>query len=120
MTLAVDMRNPAPEPTSCYATESFIRTQRIMGIWQICLGLLSIFLLPFVGAVIIFVAVPLVVSGSIFIGASLLQQAIGNSPGCQEGKAKRAIAGLCFLLPTPVTWLIGAIFWHCSNRDNQK
>jgi len=100
-----------------YAKENFIKIQRITGLALIAMSLAGAAFNPPVGGVM---GLPLFAAGSILIGASLIQQVIGEAKGCGEGRGKRILAGVCIMFATPITWIAGAILWDLSNEDNKR
>lgn len=105
--------------TPVFAKEGFIQAQRILGIALIAIGCLAAAFSPLSGGSLIAASFPLVALGSTIIGASLLQQVIGNSPGCERGQVKRIFAA-AFLILFPVGgWIPGGLLWYLSNEDNR-
>lgn len=97
--------------TPFYATENWIRAQRVTGLVLMALSAFASTIptaLPAVG--------PLFVGGSILIGASLIQQVIGKSPGCETSRTSRAIAGACIMLIPFFGWIPGLLFWPIPNN----
>lgn len=103
-----------------YAKSKFIENQRIIGIALIAIGILATAFSPLTMGSTATIAAPCIASGGLLIGASLIQQVVGNAYGCSEGKFKRAAAGICIMLGGPLGWAIGGLLWHLSNRDNNR
>jgi hypothetical protein len=107
------------DKTPFYAKDEFIKSQRIVGVALIVLGALASIFAPLTGGATAGAAIPLIVVGSIIIGASLIQQVVGETPGCEHGRVKRAVAGLFIMFTGPFGWIVGGILWHLSNEDNR-
>ncbi len=103
-----------------YAKEENIQAQRFLGLVMLVSGLFATAIAPATGGIIAAVAFPLVAGGSFTVGASLIQEVLGKAYGCSRGKTKRVFAGVCFMIPQPLGWLLGAIFWRLSNRANGR
>lgn len=101
-----------------YAKSKFIQDQRIIGVALIAIGILATLFSPLTMGSTAAIAAPCIALGGILIGASLIQQVVGNAYGCSEGKFKRVAAGICIMLGGPLGWAIGGLLWHLSNRDN--
>lgn len=101
--------------TPFYAKSDFIQNQRIIGVALLALGILGT-----VFGVSAAMGAPALAIGGILIGASLIQQVVGNAPGCSQGQMKRVAAGICIMLGGPLGWVIGGVLWHLSNRDNHR
>lgn len=95
-----------------YAKKEWIEGQRITAVALIALGASG------VGPVTWPIQVPLITAGCTLIGLSLLQQVLGQSPGCGRAKISRIAAGLLFLSATPISCLVGSLFWSFSNDAN--
>lgn len=106
-------------PPEVYAKDNFIKNQRIIGVALIALGILASLFAPATGGASAIAAVPLVATGSVLIGASLIQQVVGEADGCRHGRIKRVFAGLFIMTTGPLGWLIGGILWKMSNNDNK-
>ena len=102
--------------TSWYAKKDFIKTQRIIGVALIAIGLLSTFFTAGISGVF---GISCVALGGALIGATLIQQVIGDAPDCTKGKVKRVIGGILIMAGGPLGWAIGGLLWHLSNRDNR-
>lgn len=103
-----------------YAKDKFIQNQRILGVALIVLGILATIFSPLTGGASAAVAAPLIGLGGILIGASLIQQVVGEAHGCKHGKVKRAIAGVFIMFGGPLGWGIGGLLWYLSNQDNLR
>ena len=102
-----------------YAKANFIKDQRILGISFIAMGDLAIFASSFTAGMTAAIAAPLISLGCGLIGASLIQQVVGDAHGCSQGKVKRIIAGIFLMIGGPVGWTAGGVLWYLSNRDNR-
>lgn len=111
--------------TPVYAKRSFINGQRLLGLGSMVAGLLASVLAPVLGAALpalsalSALALPLFVIGGIVIGASLIQQVIGNAPGCEAGRGKRAVAGVAIMFFGPLGWIVGGVLWYLSAQENK-
>jgi hypothetical protein len=103
-----------------YATDTWIKSQRIIGLALMTLGLLASTFSPLSAGASAAAAVPLFVTGSVLIGASLAQQSMGNAPNCEHSKTRRAVAGAFIMLLPVLGWLPGAVLWHEANEANKK
>lgn len=103
-----------------FARRDFIAIQRIIGLSLIAMGLLTLAFAPLTKGVAVVPAFLLMGTGSLIIGASLIQQVIGHAPECAHGRVKRAVAGAFIMLGGPIGWVVGGILWHLSNRDNRR
>lgn len=108
----------AKEP-AFYAKEKFIKEQRLIAISMFVIAALAIFASTFTAGLTAGVAVPLIQIGSALIGASLIQQVVGDAYGCAQGKVKRVAAGILFIIGGPAGWAIGSLLWYFSNQDNR-
>ncbi|MCE5318384.1 MAG: hypothetical protein LLG04_13620 [Parachlamydia sp.] len=103
-----------------YAKSKFIQDQRIIGVALIAIGILASLFSPLTMGSTAAIAAPCIALGGFLIGASLIQQVVGNSYGCSEGRIKRVAAGICIMMGGPIGWAIGGLLWHFSNRDNNR
>ena len=106
--------------TSFFAKPHFIQAQRLTAVALFALGCLASTFAPATSGASMAAAYPLMHLGTALVGASLIQQVIGDAPGCTEGKVKRIIAGALMILGGPLGTLVGAFFWHASNEDNMR
>lgn len=116
---SVSASAPLQPTTPKYAQKDVIRRQRITAVAAIALGCLASMIagsIPFVGIA----AAILFYGGIMVIGASLIQQAVGNAPGCQVAKTRRVIAGILIMGFPVAGWIVGGLLWYSSNKANER
>jgi hypothetical protein len=105
--------------TSFFAKPIFIRAQRITALALMTFGLFASTLAPVTSGATAAIVTPLLCAGSALFGISLIQQVVGNAPGCEHGKIKRVVAGSLMLLFGPIGMIPGGILWYLSHLDNK-
>lgn len=108
------------EQTSFFATDGFIKAQRLIAVMLIVASVASSAIVAASAGAGAGVAGPLLVLGSCLLGASLIQQALGNAPNCTEAKTRRAVAGALIMLFPVIGWIPGAILWYQSAEANRR
>jgi len=105
--------------TSYFAKPIFIRAQRVTALALMTIGLFASALAPVTSGATAAMVTPFLCVGSALFGISLIQQVVGNAPGCEHGKVKRVAAGVFMLLFGPVGMIPGSILWYLSHLDNK-
>ncbi len=103
-----------------FATTSWIRAQRVASLALVALGLIASTLAPIAAGIVTGAVTPLILSASVLFGASLIQQSMGDAPGCERGKITRAVAGAFIMLFPIFGWIPGALLWHESYLLNKQ
>ena len=120
MTAAISHSPPRTEhiQPAFFATTSWIRAQRVASLALVTLALMASTLAPIATGATAGIATPLILSASVLFGASLIQQAMGDAPGCERGKITRAVAGAFIMLFPIFGWVPGGILWYDSYQLN--
>lgn len=105
--------------TAWYAKPKVIKTQRIVGVACIALAFVAFSFSP-LGGISAAPGVGLVAAGSVLIGATLVQQVIGESKDAAHGKVKRCVAGVFIMFGGPIGWVAGGILWYLAYKDNKR
>lgn len=105
-----------------YARDEILIPQRLIGTGALLVGSILKPIGFFIASPpILFTGVGLSIAGSTLIGASLIQQALGDRQEASTwSKVMRVFAGISFTIVDPIGLPMGLVFWGISNVLSKK